>query len=87
MNTVSLPSMNLLDNDRASERSSIMLTRPFLVGFNTYCARIRRETLDTDIQRKGWDYAAKCEQAAIDAETEAYLEDIADREYWSRGQW
>ena len=51
-------------------------------GFMAYSEGQGIEDMPTEYHVKGWWAASSAE-----AETEAYVEDQLDREYWSRGSW
>ena len=57
------------------------------VGESFYRASLPIDQCQNDDQRRGWRSAQAMEMAAVDAETSEYLDDIADREFWRRGEW
>jgi hypothetical protein len=74
---------------------------PWYTGFSAYCQGAQLEDMPTVAHKRGW-WAALDAQAAATMpaktaklpivsesliDTIEYEDDIADREYWSRGQW
>lgn len=59
-------------------------TNDWATGFDAYMNGVPQEELVTPKQKEGWLAALR---AQADADTDAYIEDQKDRDFWRRGQW